>query len=146
MMSKKIKDGIFYVLSVVFILVLFLNWSGRINIASAKAIISARNSGFNNISPKEAKIRLENESSVILLDVRTVEEYKASHIKDSLLIPLNTLEKEVGNKLTDKDAPIFIYCRSGNRSVTAARILVKQGYTNVYNHGGINSWPYEVVK
>lgn len=49
-------------------------------------------------------------------------------------------------KLEDKEAIIFVYCRSGNRSATAANILIEQGYKNVYNLGGINNWPYEVVK
>jgi rhodanese-related sulfurtransferase len=48
--------------------------------------------------------------------------------------------------LTDKDAKILVYCRSGNRSATAAKELIEMGYTDVYDFGGIMSWPYEIVK
>lgn len=47
-------------------------------------------------------------------------------------------------KLDNKNTTIFIYCRSGNRSVTAAKALVKMGYTKIYNLGGINDWPYQI--
>lgn len=98
---------------------------------------------FQNISPKEAKERMEKEPGIILLDVRTVPEHEALHIPGSLLIPLHVLEKEAPTKIPDKDAVIFVYCRSGNRSVDAARILVRLGYTQIYNLGGIIDWPYE---
>jgi phage shock protein E len=101
---------------------------------------------FTNITPQEAKKRLESEKGIILLDVRTKEEFDTGHIGGSVLIPVDKLEQEASVKLKDKEAPIFVYCRSGNRSVTAANILVKQGYKNVYNLGGIISWPYEVEK
>jgi phage shock protein E len=58
----------------------------------------------------------------------------------------NIKPEEAEKKLKDKDAPIFVYCRSGNRSTSAASILVNLGYKNVYNLGGINNWPYEIVK
>jgi rhodanese-related sulfurtransferase len=109
-------------------------------------IIEKEIKGFSNVTPKEAKQRLDNKEEIILLDVRTKEEYDSGHIKGSMLIPVDDLDEEVKNKLMDKDATIFVYCRSGNRSVTAANILIKQGYTKVYNLGGIQSWPYEVVK
>ena len=98
---------------------------------------------FRRISPEEARARLENEEGVILLDVRTPEEYTEIRIPGSLLIPLQTLEKEAPVQLPDQDAPIFMYCRSGRRSLDAARILVELGYTQVYDLGGIIDWPYE---
>lgn len=98
---------------------------------------------YNNISPSEAKKRLENEKNIVLLDVRTREEYEEKHIPDSVLIPVDILADEAGNTLTDKNVPVFIYCRSGRRSVTAAKILIEKGYTDVYNLGGIIDWPYE---
>lgn len=100
---------------------------------------------FSNISPEEAKKRLDSEKGIILLDVRTKEEYDSGHIKDSVLIPVDVVQAEAENLLKDKNAPVFVYCRSGNRSVTASNILVELGYTNVYNLGGIRDWPYEVV-
>ena len=100
-------------------------------------------SGYTNIKPEDAKKRLDNEKGIILLDVRSQEEYDEKHIPGSLLIPVDVIEKEAPEKLTDKDAVIFVYCRSGRRSVTASEALVKMGYTKVYNLGGIIDWPYE---
>ncbi len=102
-----------------------------------------KTSTYKNISPKEAKARLDSEKGIVLLDVRTQEEYAEKHIPNSLLIPVDVIEKEAPSKLTDKNAVIFVYCRSGRRSVTASEALIKMGYTNVYNLGGINDWPYE---
>lgn len=101
---------------------------------------------YINITPEDAKKRLDSEKGIVLLDVRTKEEYDTGHIKGSILIPVDVLEQEAAKKLVDKEAHIFIYCRSGNRSVTAANILIKQGYKNVYNLGGINDWPFDVEK
>ncbi len=114
-------------------------WENNPSAASGKELT------YIDIKPEEAKQRLEAESGILLLDVRTEEEYAQKHIPDSILIPVDVIEKEAPEKLTDKDAVIFVYCRSGNRSRTAASALVKMGYTNVYNLGGMNDWPYETV-
>ena len=106
-------------------------------------IDSPKASSYQNISPEEAKKRLESEKGIVLLDVRTQEEYDEKHIPNSLLIPVDVIEKEAPEKLTDKNTPIFVYCRSGRRSVTASEALVKMGYTKVYNLGGIIDWPFE---
>jgi rhodanese-related sulfurtransferase len=97
------------------------------------------------ITPAEAKKRLDTEQGIILLDVRTAEEYTAGHIAGSLLIPVEKIAAEAGTKLPDKNAVLFVYCHTGRRSAIAASELVKMGYTQVYDLGGINAWPYEVV-
>lgn len=104
----------------------------------------SKENGFSNITPEEAKKRLDKEKNIVVLDVRTQEEYETGHIKGSVLIPVDKLKEESEKSLADKEVPIFIYCRSGNRSTAAAKILVEQGYKNVYNLGGINKWPYDV--
>ncbi|MEG2290111.1 MAG: rhodanese-like domain-containing protein [Clostridium sp.] len=101
---------------------------------------------LTKISSSEADKIIENESDIIILDVRTQEEYDGGHIKDSILIPVDDLEKLAKTKLEDKNKKILIYCRSGNRSNTAAKILSELGYTQVYDFGGINSWTGEIVK
>lgn len=111
---------------------------GKINANSNNTKIE-----YKSNSPSDAKKRLDTEKGVILLDVRTAEEYTEKHIPGSILIPVDVIDKEAQSKLTDKAAPIFVYCQSGRRSVTASESLVKQGYTNVFNLGGINDWPYE---
>lgn len=99
--------------------------------------------GYQTMTPAEAKSILESDKDVTLLDVRTLEEYKEKHIEGSLLIPLNILEQQIQKEIPNKNQKIIIYCRSGNRSKTAANILLEMGYKNVYDLGGINSWPYE---
>lgn len=98
---------------------------------------------YKKISPAEAQKRLDSGEEIILLDVRTLEEYQEKHLPKSLLIPLDQLEKVAETKLIDKTAPIFVYCRTGRRSAMAARILFKLGYNNIFNLGGIMDWPYE---
>ena len=97
------------------------------------------------ITAEEAKKEIDN-GDVVILDVRTKEEYESGHIENSILIPVNEIEKEAEGILTDKDQKILVYCRSGNRSSKAANSLAKMGYTKVYDFGGINNWPYEIVK
>ncbi|HEY5583229.1 MAG TPA: rhodanese-like domain-containing protein [Ruminiclostridium sp.] len=98
---------------------------------------------YTNIRPEDAKKRLDGEDVITLLDVRTQEEYIEKHIPNSVLLPVEVIEKEAPSKLTDKDATIFVYCKTGRRSVVASETLVKMGYTKVYNLGGINDWTYE---
>lgn len=97
------------------------------------------------ITTEEAKKEMDK-GNVIILDVRTKEEYENGHIENSILIPLDEIEAEAGNILKDKEQKILVYCRSGNRSSQASKLLVKMGYINVYDFGGIKDWPYEIVK
>jgi phage shock protein E len=146
-MSKKLKNiNIIYLVSAFLLIGLLSGCSSVTNETSKESSTASKKSGFTNITPEEAKKRLDSEKGIALLDVRTKEEYDTGHIKGSILIPVDNLKEEAENKLKDKDASIFVYCRSGNRSTTAANILVNLGYKNVYNLGGINKWPYEVVK
>ncbi len=132
----KRKGWIFMVMSTIVIML-----AGCGNEVEAPEAIS-----FQSITPEEAMQRLDSDEEIVLLDVRTPEEYAEGHIPESHLIPLQTLEKEAPLQLADKDVPIFVYCRSGNRSLEAAKILVELGYTQVYDLGGIIDWPYDVVK
>lgn len=102
--------------------------------------------GYFNMKQDEAKRNLEEDPSIILIDVRTPEEYADLHIPGSVLIPLDTIKNEAEKKLTDKEATVYVYCRSGNRSASAAKTLAELGYTKVYNIGGISTWPYETEK
>lgn len=101
---------------------------------------------FRTISAEEAKAAIDSQDDIIIVDVRTPGEYSSGHIKDSINIPLNTIEDTVMEKYPNRDTKLYLYCRSGNRSSQAARLLVKQGYTNVVDFGGINNWPYEIVQ
>ncbi len=101
---------------------------------------------YHKITAEQAKERLDSGDELILLDVRTQEEFNAGHIAGAILLPNETItETEQPDILPDLNAEILIYCRSGNRSAQAAKKLVAQGYTNVYDFGGIIDWPYETV-
>ena len=100
---------------------------------------------YKKISAQDAKAIIDSED-VIILDVRTPEEYNSGHIENAVLLPVTEISDKAEKVLPNKDAKILVYCRSGNRSATAAKDLINMGYTNVFDFGGINSWPYEIVK
>ena len=75
--------------------------------------------------------------------MRTQEEYEAAHIPGAICIPNETIGGEEIPELPDKEQLIMVYCRSGNRSKQASGKLVKLGYTNIVDFGGINSWTGE---
>lgn len=146
-MSIKLKTkNTIYLITAILMLGVFSGCSDKSIENKNEATIEPKEITFSNITPEDAKNRIDNEKGIILLDVRTKEEYETGHIEKSILIPVDTLVVEAEKKLADKEATIFIYCRSGNRSTTAANILVEKKYKNVYNLGGIADWPYEVVK
>ncbi|MDR2571821.1 MAG: rhodanese-like domain-containing protein [Oscillospiraceae bacterium] len=91
------------------------------------------------VSGIEASRINESNSSVILLDVRSREEYKAYHIENSIVIPVDELEFRLSD-LPDKDAIIIVFCKSGVRSERAAEILIANNYTNVFDMQSIDSW------
>ena len=74
----------------------------------------------------------------LLVDVRTPEEFAGGHIEGSVNIPLDSLAKRMDE--IPQDQPVVVYCRSGNRSNTAAQMLIQAGYTDVYDLGGIIAW------
>jgi len=100
---------------------------------------------YRQITMQEAVEMMEREENYIILDVRTHEEFAAGHIPGAIVIPNETIGTEEIARLPDKDQLIMVYCRSGNRSKQASDKLVKLGYTNIIEFGGINSWPGETV-
>ncbi len=100
---------------------------------------------YRKISAADAKARMDSGDTIVILDVRTQEEYDAGHIAGALLLPNETILDTQPTELPDLNAEILVYCRSGNRSAQAANKLIAIGYTNVFDFGGIIDWPYEVV-
>ena len=101
---------------------------------------------YEQISGAEAKALMDSESGYIIIDARTQEEYDEGHIPGAILIPEYEISDRAGKELPDKDQLILVYCRSGRRSKIAAEELVKLGYTNIKEFGGIIDWEYEIVK
>ena len=101
---------------------------------------------YEQISGAEAKALMDSESGYIIIDARTQEEYDQGHIPGAILIPEYEIADRAEKELPDKDQLILVYCRSGRRSKIASEELVKLGYTNVKEFGGIIDWKYEIVK
>ena len=102
-------------------------------------------SSYRQITTQEAVAMMAKETNYIILDVRTQAEYDAGHIPGAILIPNETIGTDEISQLPDKEQLIMIYCRSGNRSKQASEKLVKLGYTNIVEFGGINSWTGEIT-
>ena len=96
-----------------------------------------------NITAEEAKKIMDSEEGYIILDTRTQEEYDEGHIPGAIVIPYDEITERAEEELPDKDQLLLVYCRSGRRSKLAAEALVKLGYTNIKEFGGIIDWPYE---
>ena len=100
---------------------------------------------YRQVSMDEAIAMMEEENDYIILDVRTPEEFAEKHIPDAINIPNETIGTEEIPELPDKEQLILVYCRSGNRSKQASEKLVRLGYTNIVEFGGINDWSGETV-
>lgn len=96
-----------------------------------------------NITAEQGKAMMEEDSTIILVDVRTEEEYKEEHIPGALLVPVDELESLAPEMMPNKESIYIVYCRSGNRSAAAAQQLIDLGYQNINDMGGIIDWPYE---
>ena len=98
---------------------------------------------YQQISQEEAKEMMDTQE-VIILDVREQDEYDSGHIPDSVLLPVGTIDEDAAAAvIPEKDSTVLVYCRSGNRSKTASSTLAELGYINIYEFGGIKTWPYE---
>ncbi len=104
------------------------------------------NATYEQITPQEAKAIMDTQQDYIIIDARTEEEFAEGHIEDAIMIPEYEIKDRAEKELPNKDELILVYCRSGRRSKIASEELVKLGYTNVKEFGGIIDWPYEVVK
>ena len=99
---------------------------------------------WQTITAQEAYVIMNETDNFILLDVRTESEFQEMRIYGAILIPDFEIKDRAENELPDKNAVILVYCRSGRRSASAAAELVRLGYTNVFDFGGIINWPFEL--
>ena len=100
---------------------------------------------YHKLSAEEAYEMMASQE-VVVVDVRTREEYDGGHIENAVLVPNENIGSEMPEALPDKEAPLLVYCRSGRRSKDAAEKLLALGYQSVYDFGGVIDWPYELVK
>lgn len=116
------------------------------NAGISKESSSTVMTGYKQISQDEAKDMMARDDGHIIVDVRRQDEYDAGHIPGAILIPNESIDKERPKELPDLDQIILVYCRSGRRSKEASEKLAKMGYTNIYEFGGIITWPGETTK
>jgi rhodanese-related sulfurtransferase len=109
------------------------------------ALGGCQSSPVEKIDADTALQLLASDPNIVLLDVREYNEYVLEHIEGSVLMPLSIIDFSLEKTYPDKDTTFIVYCRSGNRSVEAIKIMVAQGYTNIYDLGGIIDWPYETI-
>jgi rhodanese-related sulfurtransferase len=101
---------------------------------------------YLQITADEAAAMMARESGYIILDVRRPDEFAAGHIPHAINVANESIGTDEIAELPDKDQLIMVYCRSGRRSKEASEKLVKLGYTNIVEFGGIIDWEYEIVK
>jgi phage shock protein E len=107
--------------------------------------MSRNRKNYIKISPSKGRSLLMRDPDIILIDVRTHEEYAFENIPGSINIPLEVLEWQIFNLPINPYTPVMIYCKSGVRAALAASILIHMGFQTVYTLGGILNWPYETV-
>jgi len=99
---------------------------------------------YEDITVQHAYNQMLTDTNITLLDVRTKEELKSDGaIKNHILVPLQILERNLDKLEKYKNSKIFVYCRSGNRSITASRILSNAGFKSYNIQGGIIEWKKE---
>lgn len=103
---------------------------------------------YIRISPSQMveDIKNMNQEDYIILDVRTKEEYDDERIPNSALLTLDEIESKASVVLPDENIKIYVYCRTGRRSLEGAYKLIELGYKYVYDIGGIVDYPYEKIR
>ena len=105
-------------------------------------LLQEKNPGVKTMSTDEVVQLLTRDTSVVLLDVRNVDEWNSStgHLRNAILIPLQDLHGQINKLDSFRNRLIIVYCRSGNRSGRAARLLSDSGFNAVNLVGGIREW------
>lgn len=106
-------------------------------------IISCSNKGYKNINLKKAVKTINTSTNLILLDVRTAEEYSSGYIPNSINIDVLSSDFKSKIELLDKNKEYLIYCRSGNRSTIASSIMATNGFIKIYNLNNVNYNDFE---
>ncbi len=116
------------------------------------AINSAKSQTPNGsiVSVHEVKKSMDAKEKATIVDVRTPEEYKEGHLKNSVLLTVDVIDPQSAQALPDKDQTLYVYCRTGHRSARAVAQLQQMGYAHVHSmDGGITAWGkagFQIVK
>ena len=130
--------------SVLMVTALLLCGCGEQNNTMSQIVEEA---AYMHITAEQAKEIMDIQEEALIVDVREQSEYDEGHIPGAVLLSVGTIDTEkAAEVIPDKDSVVLVYCRSGNRSKTAAQALADLGYTQIYEFGGIRDWPYEVEK
>ena len=98
---------------------------------------------YGHLNHEEALKIMQTQNDVIILDVRTQEEYDKRHIPNAVLLPIEEIKKGNFAPLKDKKQKILVYCWTGRRAEDATKILAESGYSNVFEFGGLVDWTGE---
>jgi len=128
------------IVSIIAALVFLLAVSG----CASEEASGGKEESYMRINAEKAKEMMENLEEFVLLDARTEEEFSEGHIPGAIVIPHDEIFERAEAEIPEKDVPVFVYCRSGNRSKTASKALFDLGYSEIYEFGGIIDWPYEI--
>jgi rhodanese-related sulfurtransferase len=102
-----------------------------------------RAAAYREVNSRQAAAFIENLQPLVL-DVRTPREFAGGHLEGAQLVPVQVFRQRLPELMPHRDRPVFIYCRTGNRSTVAAKMLVDAGFTNVVNlRRGIVEWQRE---
>jgi len=113
---------------------------GAGGLLTVEQVIAEAHEGVDYIGNQELQRRIEANPKLILIDVRSKDEFDAGHLKGATWIERGVLEFTLTRTLRDPDAEIVVYCKKGNRSGLCARALKRVGYRNVKAHVGFDSW------
>ena len=118
-----------------------LTFVGIISLSVISCKAQEENTDVTILSVEEAKTILAEEPGAVFLDVRTPEEFNEGHIEGAVLINFFDENFKEQVEALDKDKPVYIYCRSGNRSQQAGMILTQMGFQEVYDiEAGYIGW------
>ena len=109
------------------------------------ATSNSQTNTYRSITMDDAVTMMAQETGYIILDVRRPDEFVAGHIPGAINVANESIGTAEIPELPDKNQLIMVYCRSGRRSKEAAEKLVKLGYTNIVEFGGILDWKGEIV-
>ena len=111
----------------------------------ASMCVSCASPSVTKISAEQAHAMMNQLDNFVIIDVRSLSEFNQGHIRSAICIPHDEITHRAANEISDKNIVILVYCQRGFRSADAAQRLARLGFTNVYDFGGLDDWPFGIV-